>query len=214
MVLQGLIIPPLQCMGKLRKMRNRRPLESHDHRFMACITEGILYLDDRWRFEWQPALAAGRRPSINIPMLMDQFLKEYAIDPQQLDPRLYTVYMTIIGRMTEITGHFTPSLQDRTNNPKRFIACFTDWVRHVNHVVEDQWKPAWRREEYDWLNVGGLSDTFLTNNGVQLHYIKGLLGQLRDEAESTLYDLRGWKVFGQTITWRRVMGGDQRAGGA
>lgn len=201
-------------MGKLRKMPNRRPFQSHDYRFISYIAEGILYLDDRWRFEWQPALAAGRHPCINIPMLMDRFLKEYAIDPQQLDPRLHAVYMTIIGRMTEITGNFTPSLQDRTNNPKRFAACFTDWVRHVNQVVEDEWKPAWRTEKYEWLNVGKISDAFLKGNGVQLHYIKGIMGQLRDGAESTLYDLRGWKVFGQDITWRRMMGGDRRAGGA
>lgn len=89
----------------------------------------------------------GGRPCINIPMLLDQFLKEYDIDPQQLHPRLHGVYTAIVGRMTEITGNFMPSFQDRTNNPKRLVACYVDWVRHVNQVVEDQWKPDWMAEQ-------------------------------------------------------------------
>jgi|GEM_PF-3813920 len=197
-------------MAKIFNLSGVKRVRSHDQRFVSYIAEGILYLDDRWRFEWQPALTAGHRPRINIPMLLEQVLDECDIDPQQLDRRLYNVYRTIVGRMTEITGDFPASLEDRRTNPKRFVACFTDWVRHVNGVVENEWKPAWREEKYSSLDVRKISHAFLEANQVQLHQIKGMFGDLHAGAESCLYDLRDWKVFGKDIWWRQVMSGAQK----
>lgn len=190
-------------MGIILPFGNNPFLKTHDDRFVSFITDAIVYIDDRLRFEWRPAQAAGHRPAVNMPLLMHQLLDHYRIDPQRLDSRLYRTYWHIVGRLEEVVNDRPRSLESTDNNTERFIQQFTDWVLLTNRVIEEEWKPAFQRGERGPLDVGRIGWDFLDERQIRQHLLPPILHRLYSGATSALYDFRDWKVFGRPLDGHR-----------
>lgn len=132
-------------MAILFPFGNRWIPKSDNGRFVCYIADIIVYIDDRLRLEWKPVLATGQKPAINIPLLVQQCLDHYRINPQKLDARLYRTYTHIVGRLTEVVWEIPASVEPVRNNTDRFIRHFTDCVLKTNRMIEE-WKLQYEKK--------------------------------------------------------------------